>query len=81
MGTVNSALISPREVLIEAMKHDAVNLVLLHNHPSGDPTPSNSDIASTKRILEAGDIVGIRLYDHIIIGDRRFVSMRSQNLI
>ncbi len=81
VGTVNTALISPREILIEALKRDAVNLVLLHNHPSGDPEPSNGDINSTGRILRAGEIVGIRLYDHIIIGDGCHVSMRNLRLI
>ncbi|MBP5158827.1 MAG: DNA repair protein RadC [Lachnospiraceae bacterium] len=81
VGTVNSAIISPREIFIEALKRDAVNLVLLHNHPSGDPTPSNGDINATQRFAKACDYVGIRLLDHVIIGDNCHVSMKSEGLI
>ncbi len=73
-GTVNMTVISPREVLIEAMHREAVSIVLLHNHPSGDPTPSEADLLLTKRLKASADIVGIALLDHIIIGDRRYRS-------
>ncbi|MBE5957880.1 MAG: JAB domain-containing protein [Lachnospiraceae bacterium] len=81
MGTVNSSVISPREILIEALRVNAVNIIMLHNHPSGDPTPSKGDIASTKRIAEACKIVGVRLIDHIIIGDRTYVSLNENGTI
>ncbi len=76
-GTVGRSFMEPREILIEALKADAVSFVLLHNHPSGDPTPSTADIEITKRLKNAGDLIGIKLKDHIIIGDKRYVSLRS----
>ncbi len=80
-GTVNAALIEPREIFIEAMRHNAVNIIIVHNHPSGDPTPSKEDILITKRIYEAGKLVGIPLLDHIIIGGRRFESLHLNGII
>lgn len=74
-GTVSSSLLSPREIFLSALKYEAVNIILLHNHPSGDPTPSREDIQTTKRIKDAGNLVGIRLMDHIIIGDNKYVSL------
>ena len=66
-GTVNAAMISPREIFIEAMKHEAVNIILVHNHPSGHPVPSQADIEITKNIASVGKLLGIHLLDHIII--------------
>ena len=80
-GTVNASVLSPREVLIEALRCRAVTMVLVHNHPSGDPTPSREDINLTRRISEAGGLVGIPLIDHIVIGDLRYLSFREQNLL
>lgn len=80
-GTVNTSLISPREVFIEALKRRAVNLVLLHNHPSGDPAPSLSDIEVTRTIRQAGELLGISLADHIIIGDQCYVSLKERGLL
>lgn len=77
-GTVRAALISPREIFIEAIKHQAVSILLLHNHPSGVPDPSREDIRLTLRVRQAGELLGIELLDHIIIGDRQAVSMREQ---
>ena len=68
-GTVNASVLNPREVYLKALLVGAVNIVLLHNHPSGDTSPSRADIQSTKRIKEAGEMLGIKLIDHIIIGD------------
>ncbi|MBE5939838.1 MAG: DNA repair protein RadC [Lachnospiraceae bacterium] len=79
-GTVNASFASPRELFIEALKMEAVNIILLHNHPSGDPTPSGNDIENTKRIMEAGKIIGINLIDHIIIGDNSYISLRKDGL-
>ena len=79
-GTVNSSLASPREAYIEALKYEAVYIVLLHNHPSGDPTPSREDLITTKRMKDAGNIIGISLIDHIIIGDNKYISLKQQNL-
>ena len=80
-GTVALSLMEPREILREALKVDAVYFVMLHNHPSGDPTPSDQDIKTTKRVRQAADQVGIRLRDHIVIGDRKFVSFRANELL
>ena len=80
-GTVNASLISPRELFIEALDCNAVSIILLHNHPSGDPTPSTNDILLTRRIKEAGDLIGIELLDHIIIGNNCYISLAEQQLI
>ena len=80
-GTVNASLISPREVLIQALRHGAVTMILVHNHPSGDPTPSKEDAALTKRLSQAGSVVGIPLIDHIIIGDLQYLSFREKDLL
>ncbi len=80
VGTVNMALISPRELFLEALRRNAVSIILLHNHPSGDPEPSEEDIRITGRIYEAGALIGIELLDHIIIGDNRFVSLKERGL-
>mgnify|MGYP002241018403 CR=1 FL=1 len=77
-GTIDSALVSPRELFIEAFKRNAYGIILLHNHPGGDPTPSREDVMITRRIYEAGELLGIRLFDHIVIGDNCFVSMKEK---
>ena len=78
VGTVNTALVSPRELFIEAFQRNAVAIILLHNHPSGDPTPSREDVRITRRIREAGVLIGIELLDHIIIGDNCFTSLKEK---
>ena len=80
-GTVNASLVSPRELFIEALDCGAVSIILLHNHPSGDPTPSQADILFTKRVKEAGELIGILLLDHIIIGNNCYISFAEQNMI
>ncbi|MCP1101691.1 DNA repair protein RadC [Aequitasia blattaphilus] len=80
-GTVNASMITPRELFIEALKSQAVSIILIHNHPSGDPTPSSEDIVITKRIEQCGKLIGIDLLDHIIIGDKCYVSLRQKNLL
>lgn len=77
-GTVNASMASAREIFIEALRYEAVYLILLHNHPSGDPTPSRQDEAITKIIKESGDLLGIPLLDHIILGDCCYVSLKEQ---
>lgn len=77
-GTVNASMASAREIFIEALRYEAVYLILLHNHPSGDPTPSRQDETITKIIKEAGDLLGIPLLDHIILGDCCYVSLKEQ---
>lgn len=80
-GTINSSLLSPREIYLTALKYEAVGIILLHNHPSGDPTPSKEDINTTKRMKEAGNLIGIKLMDHIIIGDNKYVSLGEQGFL
>ncbi|MDD3185120.1 MAG: DNA repair protein RadC [Anaerostipes sp.] len=81
IGTVNQTVASPRELLVEALRYEAVYMIVLHNHPSGDPTPSKQDLLVTKKIKEAGELVGIYLSDHIIIGDHAYVSMREKKMM
>ena len=80
-GTVNTSLISPRELFLEAFAFHAVHLILVHNHPSGDPAPSRDDLLVTRRIMRAGELLDITLLDHIIIGDQRFISMRQAGML
>ncbi|MGF7144066.1 DNA repair protein RadC [Anaerotaenia torta] len=80
-GTVNTSIMPTREVFVQAIKYEAVSIILIHNHPSGDPTPSPEDVRVTKKVAEAGNLVGITLMDHIIIGDNRYISLREQGLI
>ena len=80
-GTVNASLISARELFITAMKYEAVFLILLHNHPSGRPMPSSADITYTHEIAAAGELLGILLLDHIIIGDHSYYSFKESELL
>ncbi len=80
-GTVNASLATPREIYIEALKFRGSSVILLHNHPSGDPTPSNDDCLFTKRVAEAGKMIGISLLDHIIIGDNSYVSLKERGIL
>ena len=77
-GSVRMSLISPREIFLEAFEAKAVNILLIHNHPSGDPTPSASDIKLTDIVREMGDKMGIPLLDHIIIGDNIYISFKEK---
>lgn len=79
-GSVDTSVITPREILITALQQQAVHLILLHNHPSGDPTPSQADIHLTERIRQSAEMVGIHLLDHIVIGDRAYYSFAEQAL-
>lgn len=81
IGTASNSLISPREIFIKALEYHALKIVLLHNHPSGSPTPSECDIRVTGRIRESGEVLGIALADHIIIGDNRYTSFRENGLL
>ena len=80
-GTVNGTAASPREIFIQALSDGAVNIILLHNHPGGDPAPSRHDIEATEEISEAGRLLKIRLIDHLIIGDGCYYSFSEQGLI
>lgn len=80
-GTVNASLISPRELFVEALKRGAVSIILIHNHPSGDPSPSECDILLTKKVKDAGELIGIELLDHLIIGNNCYISFLESKLI
>ncbi|MDO5374581.1 MAG: DNA repair protein RadC [Staphylococcus rostri] len=77
IGTLNSAIIHPREVFKEAVKWSAHAIIVVHNHPSGDPTPSQADIQTTQRLVACGEAMGIDVLDHIIIGDHKYISIMS----
>ena len=79
-GTVNGSLANPREIFLTAVSYHAVGILLVHNHPSGDPSPSRADLDCTERVRRSGDILGIPLIDHIIIGDHQFLSFRQQGI-
>lgn len=80
-GTVNAALVTPRELFIEALECGAVYIILLHNHPSGDPTPSKNDLLLTQRVKESGELIGIHLLDHIVIGNNCYISLMESQMI
>ena len=81
IGASDSSVIETRKVFKEALKYNAKNITICHNHPSGDPNPSKEDVNISLRIKEAGKIIGIDLLDHIIIGDNRFVSLKYKGII
>ena len=78
IGNLDSAPVHPREVFSPAVKRGAAAVIVAHNHPSGDPTPSSQDIEVTVRLKEASEIIGIKLLDHVIVGNGRFTSMKSE---
>ncbi len=81
IGTLTTSLVHPREVFQPAVAHSAAAVIVAHNHPSGDPEPSPEDIDITRRLRQAGDILGIEVLDHIIVGDPRITSMRSRGFL
>ena len=81
VGTINSSLVHPREVFKTAIISNASSVILSHNHPSGDVTPSKEDVDITKRIKECGRILGIELLDHVIIGDDKYSSLKEKGII
>jgi DNA repair protein RadC len=81
-GSLTSSIVHPREVFKRALLQNASGIILLHNHPSSDPTPSREDIEITNRLIEAGDLLGIRVLDHIIIGDQsNYISFKEKTLM
>lgn len=80
-GTLNSSIVHPREVFASALKKHCANIIVSHNHPSGDVSPSKEDINITIRLKEAGDILEIKLLDHVIIGDGRYKSLKESGVI
>lgn len=80
VGDLSSSIVHPREVFKPAIVAGAASIILAHNHPSGDPTPSSNDLRVTDQLKEAGDLLGIEVLDHIVIGDGRYVSLKAMNL-
>lgn len=80
-GSLNQSLVHPREVFNPAVRESAAALILVHNHPTGDPAPSSEDIAITRRLREAGEIMGIKVLDHIIVGDGEYLSFVERGLL
>jgi DNA repair protein RadC len=78
IGTLSKTLVHPREVFYPAVRHKAASVILVHNHPSGDPTPSNEDFDVTQKLIDVGKLMGIPVNDHLIIGDQSFVSLRQR---
>ncbi len=81
IGSLSSSIVHPREIFKNAVRLSAASVILAHNHPSGDPTPSREDLEITKRLVEAGKLIGIEVLDHLIIGVNAFTSFKEQGLI
>ena len=81
VGDLSSSIVHPREVFAPAIRHSAASLIVAHNHPSGDATPSPEDAQVTKRLVEAGELLGIEVLDHVVLGDSRWVSLREKGLM
>ncbi len=80
-GSLNQSIVHPREVYLPAVKESAAAIILVHNHPTGDPAASSEDIAITRRLKEAGEIMGIKVLDHIIVGDGEYLSFVERGLL
>jgi DNA repair protein RadC len=80
-GTLTNSLIHPREAFREAIRESAASVIFVHNHPSGDPEPSRDDIAVTERLKATGDIIGINVLDHVIIGEGKYVSLKERGIV
>jgi DNA repair protein RadC len=78
VGTLNASIVHPREVFRPAIAAGAASILVAHNHPSGNPAPSEDDLEITKRLVKAGDLVGIPVLDHLILGKRRFLSLKQE---
>ncbi len=81
IGHLSASLVHPRELFKDVIKRSSAAVILVHNHPSGDPTPSDDDVKVTKRICEAGRLLGITVLDHLIVGDQCFISLREKGLM
>lgn len=81
VGSLNSSIVHPREVFCDAIRKSSASIIICHNHPSGDPTPSNEDINITHRLEECGKLLGINLLDHIIIGNGNFISLKQKGIL
>jgi DNA repair protein RadC len=80
-GSLNQSIVHPREVFNPAVRDSAAAIILVHNHPTGDPSPSREDLELTRRLKEAGELMGIRVLDHLIIGDVSYVSLADRGML
>ncbi len=80
IGSLDTSVVHPREVFKEALSASAASVIFVHNHPSGDPQPSEDDMKLTERLAQAGEIMGINVLDHIIIGDKKYLSLKREGL-
>ena len=78
IGSLSASVVHPREVIAETIKYPCASIILVHNHPSGDPTPSREDIAVTERLVKAGKVMDIPVLDHIIIGNKKYCSLKEK---
>jgi DNA repair protein RadC len=81
VGSLNASVVHPREIFREAVRYSSAGIICVHNHPSGNPSPSREDIEVTHRLVEAGELMGIDLIDHLIIGDQSYFSMKEKGII
>lgn len=81
IGSLDTSIVHPREVFLEAISNVAASVIFIHNHPSGNPEPSEDDIKLTRQLIEAGKLLGIEVLDHIIVGDSSYLSMKAKNII
>lgn len=81
VGSLSASIVHPREIFREAIHHAAASMILIHNHPSGDPSPSKEDIAVTEKLVSAGQLMDIAVLDHIIIGDNKYTSLKEKGII
>jgi DNA repair protein RadC len=81
IGSLNSSIVHPREVFSEAIRKNSASIIVCHNHPSGDPTPSKEDINVTERLKECGKLLGIELLDHLIIGNGSYISLKEKCIL
>ena len=79
-GTLTASLVHPREVFVPVIEETAAAIILVHNHPSGDPTPSAEDVAITRRLRQVGELMGVEVLDHVVIGEGRYVSFADEGL-
>jgi DNA repair protein RadC len=80
-GSLTSCLVHPREVFVPAVRESSASILLVHNHPSGDPSPSREDIEINRRLIEAGEVMGISVLDHVVMGDGRYFSFVDEGLM
>ena len=79
-GSLTASLVHPREVFVPVIEESAAAIILVHNHPSGDPTPSAEDVAITQRLRQVGELMGVPVLDHVVVGDGRYVSFADEGL-